>query len=93
MTKIPKRIYGPGLLCDVTREVRRLNAAFDGPGTVCLQLIDGWYTEVGHVSSGWTEIGSEDIPGDDRPCDAVAIARRLLAAFRDFRDEEGHAAG
>lgn len=71
-------------LREVVNQVRACNDDFDGPGTICLQLIDGnEFAEVGHVGGGWTELGREDLPGDGRPCDAVAIARRLLAAFRD----------
>jgi hypothetical protein len=74
----------PRPLRHVTNQVRDLNTHFDGPGTVCLVAIGGnEFLEVMHVGSTWPEYGSEDLPGDGLPVDAVAVARRLLAAWRD----------
>lgn len=73
-------------LREATRQVRELNEAYDGPGGVSLHETIGHQVYV----SGYDfregedrEHGYEEVPGDGRPCDAVAIARRLLAAFRD----------
>lgn len=78
-------------LRQVVSELRELNADFDGPGNVALWLItamhDGPYWAVG----GWesepypygVQFGREEIPGDERAFDTLAVARRLLASARD----------
>ena len=65
---------------DLIAQLRGLNAAYDGPGTVALNV---------HGLPGpWDDMwdgylyGREELPGDDRPFDAPAAARRLLAALR-----------
>lgn len=72
-------------LREATRQVRELNDAYDGPGGVSIHLLDG----TGYVSGyefhegDHKEYGYEELPGDGRRFDAVGVARRLLAAFRD----------
>lgn len=79
-TKLP-------LLRWVTREVRRCNDAFDGPAPVSLKIFHEtfqWRVAVCDSSDDPNEAkGCEPLPGDGRPIDAVAVARRLLAAWRD----------
>jgi hypothetical protein len=76
----------------ITARLRELHEAWAhpiaGPGTVCLAKVYdpdilGHRWEVATVgdSGGW-EFGSEDIPGDGLPFDAVAAARRLLSEAR-----------
>ncbi len=64
------------------RLVREANAAWDG----------GEYGRLCYSGNRWTVLpvpaqgyGTEWLPGDGEPLDAVAVARRLLAAFRDTR--------
>ena len=76
-------------LRETINQVRALNHDFDGPGTVCLVAIDGnEFAEVMHMGSGYAEYGAEEIPGDDKPFDAVRVARRLLAAWRDWPEKD-----
>lgn len=63
----------------LTAELRSLNEAFDGPGVV--SLTPSGQVAMFEPSCGLA--GREEIPGDDHPFDAVAVARRLLAAWRD----------
>lgn len=56
-------------------QLRDLNRHYDGPGPVQLER----YERRWHL----TPLGREEIPGDNRPFDAVALARRLLADYRD----------
>lgn len=77
----------PGIRA-LTAELRYLNEHFDGPAPVALTLdaeafpMRGWaLLEPG--TWGHQQYGCETVPGDDRPFDAVAAARRLLAALRD----------
>lgn len=76
-------------LRDTTCAVRVLNGSYDGPGTICLQACDrDEFATVGHVGSGWPEFGQEEIPGDGKAIDSVAIARRLLAAWTWGHDDK-----
>lgn len=68
-------------------ELRSLNEALDGPWTVALcfdreRWDAGWGLEDPDYDCEGT-YGIESLPGDDMPFDAVAAARRLLAALRD----------
>ncbi len=71
--------------------VRKANAAWDGGEYAALTwCIDPpeWRVEVlDHLTASGEQYGREWIDGDGLPCDAVAIARRLLAAFRDAQRE------
>ena len=85
------KLYPAPALRQVTRMVADANEAFDGGDYLTLAAVPTGDTErefywsvvvVGDPSCRDT-YGREWVPGDRRPCDAVAIARRLLAAFRD----------
>jgi hypothetical protein len=73
----------PKTLRGLTRELRYLNEVFDGPATVCLALADGHVYILDPQLASLGLCGAELIPGDAQPFDAVAAARRLLAAHRD----------
>lgn len=65
----------------LTAEVRACNNAYDGPGPIALDST-GAIVPFEHGPADVVTHG-EEIPGDGKPVDAVAIARRLLAAWRD----------
>lgn len=70
-------------LRSVTAEVRDLNAKFDGPGEVGISSGGRVLYTDGLADMQGCLAGREELPGDGRPVDAVAVARRLLAAWRD----------
>lgn len=78
-------------LRELIRMLRSLNAVIDGPYTVALtydsERWDGTpYAGWGLEEPGYyceAQYGREELPGDDQAFDAVAAARRLLAAWRD----------
>jgi hypothetical protein len=68
-------------------ELRRVNEAYDGPGPVCLDVhgrVTPWELVSRRTSelAGFEQYGREELPGDGRPFDAPAAARRLLAALK-----------
>lgn len=69
-------------LRDITKQLRELNLHYDGPGSVCLNE-QGSLDNFHQPGVRFHRIGCEELPGDGRPFDAVAAARRLLAAWRD----------
>jgi hypothetical protein len=76
----------PPSLREVTRLVREANRHWDGSEFCSLEL----HTELpvlwSIVPSGLNdehEFGREWLPGDGERCDAVGIARRLIAAVKD----------
>ncbi len=87
-------------LRELTRRLRALHEAWAHPDAggeyVELVLMDPerdsdpsqrfWsLLSVGTVEGG-TRAGREYIPGDGKPFDAMAAARRLLAAVRDYQE-------
>jgi hypothetical protein len=67
----------------LARLVREANDAWDG-GEYCALVRIGQRWTVGvDCRGGFETYGREWLPGDGAPLDAVAVARRLLAAFRD----------
>lgn len=82
----------PGLQA-LVRDLRGLNEHCDGPWTVglCVDVVRwgwAWGLEQPDYAAERGPFGAEDIPGDDRDFDAVAAARRLLAACRDGLEQE-----
>lgn len=75
----------PPSLRYVTQLVRSINSAWDGGEFVTLARYGAsWTLEPAEHPCGSDEHhGREWIPGDGQPLDAVAVARRLLAAYRD----------
>ncbi len=74
----------------VTRLVRDANRYWEGGEWAVLAYrtdqFDCWAIEpVSTLASPGEQFGREYVPGDNAPVDAAAIARRLLAAFRDAR--------
>lgn len=76
----------------LTAELRALHSAYAHPDAggeyVKLHVSnlepDTWcVAPVGATGWSWPHYGREYVPGDGAPFDAVAAARRLLAAFRD----------
>lgn len=65
----------------LTRALRDLNAHSDGPYTLSLSRLSNPPHICDH--DAFDAVGREEIPGDALPFDAVAVARRLLAAWRD----------
>lgn len=75
----------PSLDC-VRRMVRSANREWDGGEYVALTRCDDgtWRAEVcDHLAASGEQHGQEWIPGGDIQCDTTAVARRLLAAWRD----------
>ncbi len=81
----------PPTLLELTRMLREANEAFDGGDFVTLGMLDGLYWGVWVVGDPAVcrACGREFVPGDGKPFDAVACARRLLAAFRDCKTQGG----
>lgn len=75
-------------LRDVSRMVREANAAWEGGEFCALSYAPEerpqWSIDV-IDSTGivGVQFGREWLPGDGKPLDATAVARRLLAAFTD----------
>lgn len=74
----------------VTRMVRQANDAWEGGEFCALSYtadeLDCWSIDVFDSRSVVSvQFGREWIPGDGAPLDAVAVARRLLAAFVEGR--------
>jgi hypothetical protein len=71
---------------DLIAELRRLNAVYDGPGPVSLDIhgliVPGCANPAGCDGEHAYQFGREEIPGDGRPFDAPGAARRLLAALK-----------
>jgi hypothetical protein len=69
----------------LTRWLRLANRYQDGPGPVLLCCIEDpnyqWIVAFESFGCDGAE-HTEEIPGDDKPFDAVAAARRLLAEAR-----------
>jgi hypothetical protein len=70
-------------LRSVAADVRDLNAKFDGEGEVGISNGGRVLYQDGLGDMTGCLAGHEVLPGDGRPVDAVAVARRLLAAWRD----------
>jgi hypothetical protein len=81
----------PPSLRELTRELRSLNDHLDGPWTVGLGVDEdaGTLGVFGLDEAAFCRVivGAEHLPGDAQPFDAVAAARRLLAAFRESRHQ------
>jgi hypothetical protein len=68
----------------VAEMLRHANKHFDGPGIALVVDQRGVITgDLEDSHEPWQY--SSEVPGDDRPFDALAEARRLLAAWRDRR--------
>ena len=68
--------------------IREANAAWDGGEYAALTYnpdrIDCWTVEtLDHLTASGEQYGRQWIPGDGKPLDATAVARRLLAEFRE----------
>lgn len=72
-------------LRQVTRMVREANAEWDGGEYCALVRIGQRWTVAVDCRGSFASYGREWLPGDGEPLDAVGVARRLLAAFRDAR--------
>jgi hypothetical protein len=71
-------------LREVTRRVREMNQNFDGPCPVflCIEPTEWAVRPYGYQPClPATASRLEELPGDDRKIDAVAIARRLIATL------------
>jgi hypothetical protein len=82
MRQIP--LWGPEAppkLQRLTRELRHLNAMLSGPIAVGLT---GKGRILATIDKAGPVYGSELVPGRGQKFDAVASARRLLAALRDL---------
>ena len=72
----------------LTSMLRRLNSVQDGPGSIMLALVHSGYPDAHWVMGTLDDRGYphvdhfEELPGDGKPFDAVAAARRLLAEAR-----------
>ncbi len=84
-------IIDPPTLSALTHLVREANDHFDGGDWIKLAAVP---TGHGEREYYWSVLVTDDtlcsqafgrewIPGEGRPLDAVAVARRLLAAYRD----------
>jgi hypothetical protein len=78
----------PPSLREVTRLVREANRYWDGGEFCALYLDRGGTVRLLPAGSGcprraWFEFVREWLPGDGKRCDAVGIARRLIAAVKD----------
>lgn len=99
-------VYDLPTLQALTRELRDMNEAVDGPWTVALCFdADRWEhaaapppwkmpNHFGVESPDYPGAigGREELPGDGRPFDAVAFARRILADCRTSIRERAAAA-
>lgn len=65
----------------LTKYLRECNAHFDGPGEYCVDARGVIMGDLEHAHDPIRHV--EAIPGDGKPFDARAAARRLLAAWRD----------
>lgn len=69
-------------LARVRAELRLCNERFDGPGVALVVDARGVITsDLEDSREPWQY--KAEVPGDDRPYDAHAEARRFLAAWRD----------
>lgn len=80
-----RRLLGkPPTLRYITAEVRGYNRGFDGPGEVGITRLGGKIVYHDGTPYAYGALcGYESLPGDDQKHDCVAVARRLLAAWRD----------
>lgn len=68
----------------VTRALRESNWHFDGPTEVGLALVSGELVHHdGTEAADYWICGFEQVPGDGVKFDVYAVARRLIAAWRD----------
>jgi len=75
-------------LREVTRLVREANAAWDGGEYCGLMRVSAnggtWKWHVAPVGAPCNPAGREWLPGDGKKLDAVAVARRLIVAWREL---------
>lgn len=71
----------------VVKHLRECNKHFDGSGVAL--VLDARGVITGDIEDAEDPVRYKvEVPGDDRRFDAHAEARRLLAAWRDFVDED-----
>ena len=83
MNRPPK----PPTLRTLAQMVRQAAATWDGGEYAALTWCENpeqWTLEtLDHLTASGEQYGREWIDGEGRPVDSIAVARRLLAAYRD----------